>query len=78
MKFLKVMYFIPLHVMPRVLQGRRIKIMFATCFHSGFLLALYLYPVYGRCNFPPKRRLTFNGIHAVVFQNIELFVTTAV
>jgi hypothetical protein len=27
---------------------------------------------------PPKRRLTFNGLHGVISQKIELFITTAV
>jgi hypothetical protein len=26
----------------------------------------------------PKRRLTFNGLHGVIFQKIESFITTAV
>jgi hypothetical protein len=27
---------------------------------------------------PPKRRLTFNGIHGVISQKVGLFITTAV
>jgi hypothetical protein len=27
---------------------------------------------------PPKRRLTYNGLHGVVYQKTELFITTAV
>jgi hypothetical protein len=27
---------------------------------------------------PPKRQLTFNGLHGVISQNIVLFVNTAV
>jgi hypothetical protein len=27
---------------------------------------------------PPKRRLTFNGLHGVISHKIELFITTAV
>jgi hypothetical protein len=27
---------------------------------------------------PPKRRLTFNGLHGVISQKIVLFITTAV
>jgi hypothetical protein len=26
----------------------------------------------------PKRRLVFNGVHGIIFQKIELFITTAV
>jgi hypothetical protein len=28
--------------------------------------------------FPPKRRLTFNGLHDVISQKIVIFITTAV
>jgi hypothetical protein len=27
--------------------------------------------------FPPKRRLTFNGLHGVISQRIELFIISA-
>jgi hypothetical protein len=27
---------------------------------------------------PPKRQLTFNGLDGVIFQKLELFITTAV
>jgi hypothetical protein len=30
-----------------------------------------------RRDYPPKRRLTFNGLHGVISQKIELFITTA-
>jgi hypothetical protein len=31
-----------------------------------------------RRNFPPKHRLAYNGLHGVIFQKIEVFITTAV
>jgi hypothetical protein len=31
-----------------------------------------------RCHVPPKRRLTFNSVHDVIPQRIELFITTGV
>jgi hypothetical protein len=31
-----------------------------------------------RRHVPPKRRLTFNGLHSVISQKVELFITTAV
>jgi hypothetical protein len=40
----------------------------ATCFHSGFLLGVFLDPE----DIPSKGRLTFNGLHGVISQNIEL------
>jgi hypothetical protein len=35
------------------------------------LLAAYFYT--GFCSVPPKRRLTFNGLHGVISQKIVLF-----
>jgi hypothetical protein len=46
-------------------------------FHVGFLLGLFFDPE-GGGDIPPKRRLTFNVLHDVISQNIDLFVTTAV
>jgi hypothetical protein len=37
-----------------------------------------LQPRWWKQDIPPKRRLTFNGMHLIISQNIELFVTTAV
>jgi hypothetical protein len=85
MKILKVIYSIRLDFMPVPLsfctridefQDRRIRTPFATCLHSGFLLVLYFFRAYGRCSFLPKRRLTFKGLQRILFQNIELFITT--
>jgi hypothetical protein len=30
------------------------------------------------CSVPPKRRLTFNGLHGVIAQKIQIFITTGV
>jgi hypothetical protein len=38
----------------------------ATCFHSGILLDLFDPEVGSDRYFPPKRRLTFNGLHVVI------------
>jgi hypothetical protein len=83
MKFVKIMYeyFIRLDFMPVPLsfctciegfQGRRIRTPLAT---TSILVSCLSY---GRCSFLPKRRLTFKGLQRVIFQNIELFITTTV
>jgi hypothetical protein len=43
-----------------------------------FLAWFILRPWRRRRHVPPKRRLTFNGLHGVISQKIELFLTTAV
>jgi hypothetical protein len=43
-------------------------------FDAGFLLGLFFNPKDG--DVPPKRRLTFNGLHGVISQKIVLFITT--
>jgi hypothetical protein len=50
----------------------------STCFHAGFLLNLFCRPWRWRLYVPPKRLLTFNGLHGVIFQKTVLFMTTAV
>jgi hypothetical protein len=45
--------------------------------HAGFLHSLFLNPEDGG-DVPPKCLLTFNGLHGVISQKIELFITTAV
>jgi hypothetical protein len=45
----------------------------ATSFHADFLLGLFLDPE-NWCDVPPKLRLTFNGLHGVISQKIELFL----
>jgi hypothetical protein len=48
-----------------------------TCFHAGSLFALFFDPDDADDMFPPERRLTFNGLHGVISQKIEAFITTA-
>jgi hypothetical protein len=43
-----------------------------------FLAWLLLWSWRRRRHVAPKRRLTFNGLHGVISQKIELFITTAV
>jgi hypothetical protein len=45
---------------------------------AGFLLGLTLQPLRWRRFVPQKRRLTFTGLHGVISQKTELFITTAV
>jgi hypothetical protein len=47
--------------------------------HAGFLLVCLAYSSTERFlpHVPPKRRLTFNELHGVISQEIELFITTA-
>jgi hypothetical protein len=45
---------------------------------SWFPARLILRPWRWRWHIPPKSPLTFNGLHAVIFQKIVLFITTAV
>jgi hypothetical protein len=45
---------------------------------SWFLARLILLPWRWRRYVPPKRRLTFNGLHCVISQKIALFITTTV
>jgi hypothetical protein len=44
----------------------------------GFLVRLVLRRKKWKWYVPPKRRLTSNGLHGVISQKIELFITTAV
>jgi hypothetical protein len=46
-------------------------------FPADFLLGLFFEPKDGG-HVPPKRHLTFNGLHGVISQMIEHFITTAV
>jgi hypothetical protein len=39
-------------------------------FHAGFLLGLFFNPEDGGDMNPPKRRLTLDGLHGVIFQKI--------
>jgi hypothetical protein len=43
----------------------------ATYFHAGFLLGLFFNREDGG-DVPPKRQLTFNGPHGVIFQKTEI------
>jgi hypothetical protein len=53
---------------------------YSACYllHAGFLLGLYFDPEDEGDMFPAKCLLTFNGLHGVISQKIELFITTAV
>jgi hypothetical protein len=42
--------------------------------HAGFLPGLFFDPEDGYDMFFPKRRLTFNGLHGVISNKIELFM----
>jgi hypothetical protein len=53
-------------------RGERREAEFATCFHAGFLLGLFFDPEDGS-DVPPKRRLTFSGVHGVISEKIILF-----
>jgi hypothetical protein len=53
------------------------RALLATCFHAGFLLGLFFDPEDGGDMFL-QNVLTFNGLHGVIFQKIELFINTAV
>jgi hypothetical protein len=46
--------------------------------HFGGTCRLHFQLRRWRWHVPPKRRLTFAGLHAVLSQKIELFITTAV
>jgi hypothetical protein len=61
-------------------HGRMLHILFntnnrslATCFHTGYLLGLYFDPEDGGRHVSPNRRLTFNRLHGVLAQKMELF-----
>jgi hypothetical protein len=43
-----------------------------------FLARLTLRPCKWRRHVPPKRRLTYNGLHGVISQKMELFITIVV
>jgi hypothetical protein len=49
----------------------------AACFMLVYCLTHSSNPMIERY-VPPKRRLTYTGLHGVIFQNIELFIVTAV
>jgi hypothetical protein len=49
----------------------------AASIHAAFLLGLFSDPDDGG-DVSPKRRLIFNGLHGVISQKIELFLSTAV
>jgi hypothetical protein len=43
-----------------------------TCFHAGFLLSVFsTLKMEAICS--PKRQLTLNGLHSVIFQKLVLF-----
>jgi hypothetical protein len=52
--------------------------LFASSFHAGFLLGFFSDPEDGVYIFFPKCRLTFNELHGVIFQQIELSIIIAV
>jgi hypothetical protein len=45
----------------------------ATCFNAGFLPGLFFDPEDAGDYVPPKHQLTFNRLHGVISQKIELF-----
>jgi hypothetical protein len=47
-------------------------------FLRWFLAWLILWPNRWRWNVPPKRQLTFNELHSIIYQKTELFTTTAI
>jgi hypothetical protein len=49
-----------------------------TYFHAGFLLGLFFDPEDECYHVPLKYQLTSSGLHGVVSQKIEPFITTAV
>jgi hypothetical protein len=53
------------------------RALLATCLHASFLLGSFFDPEDGG-NVPPKRWLTFNGVHDIIYQTLLLFITTAV
>jgi hypothetical protein len=55
--------------------SHKVIVHIATRFHAGFLLGLFFLPWTWRRYIPPKRPLTFNGLHGVISQNIVLFMT---
>jgi hypothetical protein len=60
-------------------QNRRIsQAKMSLAAFSCWFACLILRPWRWRWHVPPKRRLTFNGLHGVISQKIELFITTAV
>jgi hypothetical protein len=78
--FWDIMRCIPLKANPHFggtcllhLQDRRISQAFSACclLYADFLLGLFFAPEYG--DVPPKRQLTFNHLHGVISQKIELF-----
>jgi hypothetical protein len=57
------------------LQSRtilRAGIPLLTCSHSGFLIGSVIFEVGG--NVPPKRQLTYTGLHVVIFPKSGTFV----
>jgi hypothetical protein len=50
----------------------------ATCFQAGFFLSLFFDPEDGGDMFLQKVALAFNRLHGLIYQKIELFITTAV
>jgi hypothetical protein len=51
----------------------------ASCLlHVGFFPGLLVDPDKGGYMFLPKLGLTFNGLHDIIFQKIDFFITTAV
>jgi drug/metabolite transporter (DMT)-like permease len=59
------------------LHLQALSILLATSLLAG-LLNLFLRPRKWRQYVPPKRRLKLNGLHGIIFQNMILFITTAV
>jgi hypothetical protein len=49
-----------------------------SCFCAGFLLSLFFRPWKWRRYVSLRRRLTPNGLHGLISQNMVLFITTAV
>jgi hypothetical protein len=57
-------------------QGRRISLWLCLLSASCWILAWLILRTW--THIPPKRLLTFNGLHGVIFQNIGIFISTTV
>jgi hypothetical protein len=74
----------PWRILPPGIQCRVVRwnsIDFCSACHllsRWFLARLILWPWRWRQYIPPKRELTFNGLHYVVSQKVVLFITTSV
>jgi hypothetical protein len=59
-------------------QDIRLKQSLVCCLlYADVLQGLFFDPK-TRPRVPPKRRMTFNGLHGIIYQEIELFIIAAV